>query len=371
MAKAKHKPTTKNTNKNQPTPPASPAATTSTTHNNNSAASEIVANISTPQGTVALNAQQFGLYVRDKYLSLHPFMFAQSFIDYRSQHFMAELVTKLKAGMDEVSCDYVEFMERLYDLLPLLPHILLARDQAMTATDRQLLEHCQKLTAAGTPPFLKQVDMGWRTSYTSWYGLYDTDKQQLQRVNGKAVLDVGAYIGDTLVLFRELFPQSPLYGFEPSSDSFHQMCSLLKDDIASGRVHPLQKGVGAKRSMMSLNHTRAGAGAFSLLDVPYPAPEKEEIEVVTIDDFVAENNLQVGLIKADVEGFEPEVVRGALNTIKTQKPLLILSTYHTAEEYYELKPYLESLDLGYTFRLRRSSFITPYGDLVVIATPKL
>lgn len=370
MAKAKHKPTTTTKHKTKPTTTA-PTANTSATSTENNASSAIVANISTPQGTVALNAQQFGLYVRDKYLSLHPFMFAQSFIDYRSKHFMAELVTKLKAGMDEVSCDYVDFMERLYDLLPLLPHILLARDQAMTATDRQLLEHCQKLTAAGTPPFLKQVDMGWRTSYTSWYGLYDTDKQQLQRVNGKAVLDVGAYIGDTLVLFRELFPHSPLFGFEPSHDSYHKMCALLKDDIASERVHPLQKGVGAKRSMMSLNHTRAGAGAFSLLDVPYPAPEKEEIEVVTIDDFVAENNLQVGLIKADVEGFEPEVVRGALNTIKTQKPLLILSTYHTAEEYYELKPYLENLDLGYTFRLRRSSFITPYGDLVVIATPKL
>ena len=146
---------------------------------------------------------------------------------------------------------------------------------------------------------------------------------------------------------------------------------MLKADIDAGRLHAYKQGVGDKVGTLNLKHTQVGAAAFSLRDdVPLPTPEQEQVEVITLDDFVAEHQLQVGLIKADVEGFEPEVVRGALNTIKTQKPVLILATYHTAEEYYELKPYLESLNLGYEFKLRRSCFSNPYSDLVLIALPK-
>ena len=48
----------------------------------------------------------------------------------------------------------------------------------------------------------------------------------------------------------------------------------------------------------------------------------------------------------DVEGFEPEVIRGALETIKKSHPVLVLSFYHTPEEFYEIKSYIESLNLG-------------------------
>ena len=81
----------------------------------------------------------------------------------------------------------------------------------------------------------------------------------------------------------------------------------------------------------------------------------------------AEHSLEVGLIKLDVEGAEPEIIQGALNTIKSQKPLLIIAWYHTPEEFYELKPYLESLNLGYKFKVRRSSLALPLTDTVLIA----
>ena len=46
---------------------------------------------------------------------------------------------------------------------------------------------------------------------------------------------------------------------------------------------------------------------------------------------------------------------------------MVLATYHQPDEYYELKPYLESLNLGYKFRLRRSCFCFPLCDVVLIA----
>ena len=89
--------------------------------------------------------------------------------------------------------------------------------------------------------------------------------------------------------------------------------------------------------------------------------------MVTIDEVVAEHQLEVGLIKLDVEGVEPDIIQGALTTIKEQKPLLVIAFYHQPEEFYELKPFLESLNLGYKFRVRRSCISSPLGEFVLIA----
>ena len=248
--------------------------------------------------------------------------------------------------------------------------LLLKKEEVFTATDRMLLERCEKMTAAGTPAFLKQVNLEWRSEYTNLYGLYDTPQDLLAQVNGKAVLDVGAYIGDSMSLFRDLFPQSPLYAFEPDSNNLKHLEQLLASDIAAGRLHACHYGVGDKHCVLNLHFSKSGTSTTTLrADVQANQSRQETAEVVTIDEFVAQQQLQVGLIKADIEGGEPEVVYGALETIKSQKPLLVLAIYHNAKEYYELKPFLESLNLGYSFKLRRSCFCNPLCELVLIAVP--
>ena len=329
-----------------------------------------MAHIATTQGTLGLNAAQFGQYVLNNYSTLTFFNFAQNFIPYREQHFMAELVGKLKAGMDDVSCAYIEHQEKLYNLLPLLPQLLLKKEEIFTPTDRMLLERCEKMTAAGRPAFLKQVNLEWRSEYTNFYGLYDTPQEVLAQVNGKAVLDVGAYVGDSMSLFRDLFPQSPMYAFEPDDNNLKRLEQLLAADIAAGRLHACHYGVGDKHGVLNLHFSKFGKSTTSLQNQAQPTQgQQETVEVVTIDEFVAQHQLQVGLIKADIEGGEPEVVYGALETIKSQKPLLVLAIYHNAKEYYELKPFLESLNLGYSFKLRRSCFCNPFCELVLIAVP--
>ena len=67
----------------------------------------------------------------------------------------------------------------------------------------------------------------------------------------------------------------------------------------------------------------------------------------------------MGLIKVDVEGFEPEVIRGALETIKKSHPVLVLSFYHTPEEFYEIKGYIEASTWATVSRYVASPFACP------------
>lgn len=77
----------------------------------------------------------------------------------------------------------------------------------------------------------------------------------------------------------------------------------------------------------------------------------EKIEIVTIDDFVFKNNLDIGLIKMDIEGYEMKAIRGAFETIKRDRPILLISIYHSGNDFFEIKPFLEKMNLGYNFKI--------------------
>jgi len=49
----------------------------------------------------------------------------------------------------------------------------------------------------------------------------------------------------------------------------------------------------------------------------------QEVDVVTVDEFVGRSNLRVTAIKIDVEGFDFDVVTGALETLRNQAPLVL------------------------------------------------
>ena len=335
--------------------------------------------------TNEVTAAEYGHYIYDHY-EQHDFIWSQDFMRYRRNHVTASLAAKLKAGMDELSCALVDHMEDMYDLLPMLGHVLIQKDAVLTAEDQKRCQLWQQKAANNElPEFYKQLPQFCQPEYVNQYGLYDSDPQVLAYINGKDIIDGGAYMGDTTLLFHEMFPLSRLYAIEPASTNIKYMqertlCELLKTD--SSRVFTVHAGVGEHHDRMTITKP-SGFATYSLLftDENTPSykehrsasfvPDSEEVDIITIDDLVQERQLNVGLIKLDIEGFEPHALRGALHTIKTQRPVIISAIYHTPEEYYELKPYLESLDLGYEFKLRYSGSRQPYYEIVLIATPKI
>ena len=329
----------------------------------------VVANISDSAGnSIPVTAAQFGHYVKDHYTRFEH-RWGKLFLEYQRQHVMADVMSKLKADMDELSCEYLEQQDRMILRAYLGGNTLFPKDSLWTNEDRRIIELNRQKVEQGQPPFLKQVNLEWSSSYTNVYGMYDLPPAVLQRVNGKAIIDGGGFIGDTLVLFRDLFPQSVKYSFEPSQRNFDYMCNMLKADIDNGSLKAFRQALGSHDGTFRLSIPNAGtynSAASGYYDWEQQG-RYEEVPMVTIDEVVAEHQLEIGLIKLDVEGVEPDIIQGALTTIKEQKPLLVIAFYHQPEEFYELKPFLESLNLGYKFRVRRSCISSPLGEFVLIA----
>ena len=301
-----------------------------------------------------LNAAQFGQVIKQNYGKLN-FPWKQSFWNYQRSHVMFPIMAQLKAGMDPISVNYIDHHELLMTAAFVSELTMIANNALWTPIDRRLFQRHNQMLQDKNLAFLKNTSFDYSSQFTNFYGMYDLPVEVLQQVNGKAIIDGGAYIGDTIHLFRRLFSQSQIYSFEPVKKTFETLSKIYQQDAAVGTVTPINKGLGSKSGTLSINRYPQSNDALASMVVDYKK-EHELVEVTTIDEEVKARNLEVGLIKLNVEGFETEAIKGALQTIHEQKPLLVISVGMLPQEFYELKPFIESLNLGYKFALRRSGF---------------
>lgn len=315
-----------------------------------------------------LNATQFGQLIKNQYSKLN-FPWKQLFWNYQRSHDMFPIMAQLKQGLDPVSVQYIDYHELLMNAAYVSEMTLVDRAAQWTNVDKRLMQRHAQMLKSETFAFLKGTTVDFSSQFTNFYGMYDLPIEVMQQVNGKAIIDGGAYIGDSIHLFRNLFGQSQIYSFEPVKSTFETLSKIFQADAAQGKVIPINKGLGAKVGTLRISHTRPVNDALASLKLDYNVKDLyEEVEVTTIDQEVKERNLQVGLIKLNVEGFETEAIKGALQTIRAQKPLLVISVGMMPQEFYELKPFIEQLNLGYKFALRRSGFgSSPLTNFALIA----
>ena len=79
----------------------------------------------------------------------------------------------------------------------------------------------------------------------------------------------------------------------------------------------------------------------------------EQTHIITLDGYTKENNIEVGFIKVDIEGFEMEFLKGAKETIARDKPAMLISIYHQGSDFFDIKPLIESWNLGYKFKIHK------------------
>lgn len=76
------------------------------------------------------------------------------------------------------------------------------------------------------------------------------------------------------------------------------------------------------------------------------------IRLTTIDQWGAETGSPVHFLKADVEGFEMALLRGAAQTIKRYRPKLAITVYHPENDWQEIVVYLRGLVPDYQYRVK-------------------
>lgn len=144
----------------------------------------------------------------------------------------------------------------------------------------------------------------------------------------EVILDIGANIGCTALLFADLSKQ--VYAFEPSETTFY----FLEQNISSSGLKNISLqniGIGAESGEYSLTFNPANrSGGFVSNQTQVSAGHvTEKIVIRKLDEVIQSLNVsKVDFIKIDVEGFEGQVLRGAGQTLATYKPMVVLELNH-------------------------------------------
>lgn len=156
----------------------------------------------------------------------------------------------------------------------------------------------------------------------------------------KVIIDIGAAIGYSTILFARNYPNAEIVAIEPVADHF----GLLKDNTSPLRgIRYLKIACGERNQIatLSINEGEPNTGKMSVFG---GGKNTEHVKMLKLDAL----HLQPDFIKIDVEGYEKQVLMGGRRTIKRHKPLIQMEKIHGNKEAEE---YLLG-ELGY-FRVTR------------------
>ncbi len=306
-------------------------------------------------------------FIKVKYLYILDFIeFASKYIDYSDYDFEGEKFIldykKLISGLDEKSIINVNnaiSVYKKYSCLKKQKHVSISDLEFLynllspTEDEKLFIKNnfYSNIVKVDKDSYAYENYLLPRNHFESsvFYHRHSIDElSSLNLIKEKSIIDVGGFIGDSALVFSA-YTNKFIYSFEASPENFY----LLQKTIAMNNlknVIPVQKALG---SQVAQKLCICGNGSCTKISEDYEKAKSSlfAIESTTLDSFVEENHIDVGLIKVDIEGFEQEFLKGAENTIKTQRPALLISIYHKPEDYLYIKPIIESWNLGYKFRI--------------------
>ena len=145
---------------------------------------------------------------------------------------------------------------------------------------------------------------------------------------GDIVLDLGAWIGDFSAYASK--KGAIVYAFEPLPETRVLLEKTVKYNKENdGEINIVPLGVGSENTIVTFYQFKGHSASSTFLEeCALWSQDEVQIEVVRLDDWVEKENIKVSFIKADIEGFEHNMLQGAANILRTQQPILSLCTYH-------------------------------------------
>lgn len=175
-----------------------------------------------------------------------------------------------------------------------------------------------------------KLDISNYVDHSVYFCIGDPGFERLKRMIEPSwvVMDVGANIGATVLVFSRLANMGKIFGFEPNKKSF----TRLRENISLNPRYNITThnvGLGEREEQVQLfviDETNPGMNRILNESVAETKKLKSEtVQIKRLDDFIVLENLQqVDVVKIDVEGFEHKVLNGAIKILTSFRPVLFI-----------------------------------------------
>lgn len=182
------------------------------------------------------------------------------------------------------------------------------------------------------------------------------------------IFDVGANVGEYSLLLNKIFPLAKIYAFEPSPVT----CETLKNKTTSiNNIYSFCTGLGAAPSKMEIftyKNDKTSEHASIIKDVMVTLHNSDDVEsyqvdIISLDNFCDSHAIQkIHFLKIDTEGFELEVLKGAVNLIHNHAIEIIQFEFNEMNTFSKvfLRDFYNLLPNYIFFRLGKDKLI-PLG----------
>lgn len=191
-------------------------------------------------------------------------------------------------------------------------------------------------------------------------------------------IDVGANVGFYSVLAGQALPNRRVLAIEPSAAAHTRLLVNLERNHVRERCivfNGLAGSSNAERDLQIIEGLEEYSSVSTLKHFAIEGREArvERVPQSTIDSLVEQHHLAPGFIKIDVEGFEMEVLKGASETLRIHRPVVLCEVSdellaQSGSSSGELFKYLKSF--GYRLSDPLMPALAPgkrgYGDVLAI-----
>jgi FkbM family methyltransferase len=185
----------------------------------------------------------------------------------------------------------------------------------------------------------------------------------------RTIVEGGVMDGKNTAEFLEFLPpDGAIWGFEPLIEVYEAGPWRAAVERHGGcRVLPL--ALWERRARLAFEPDPANAAGGRVVAAGERPAAPRQVEAVALDEFVAEQGVgRVDFIKLDIEGAEPEALRGARAVIARDRPQLAVCIYHRKEHLCRIPLLLAELLPDCVHRLGHYS--SSFWDTVWYAIPR-
>jgi|JI9StandDraft_1071089.scaffolds.fasta_scaffold06752_3 FkbM family methyltransferase len=186
---------------------------------------------------------------------------------------------------------------------------------------------------------LRQILIRFRIPITKniRYDIFTEDTLRAVLKADSNCLDVGAHKGEILELLLRLAPEGKHSAFEPIPKLYND---LLIQYGKKADIYPFALSIEAGKTQFNVVTDDPAYSGIRERDYKNPNTpiEKINVEMRRLDEVLKNRTYKIHLIKIDVEGGEFDVLRGATEILKIDKPILVFECGRGASEYYGTKP---------------------------------
>jgi FkbM family methyltransferase len=163
-------------------------------------------------------------------------------------------------------------------------------------------------------------------------------------------VDCGAFDGDTLREFirRKGDSFEGFIAFEADPTNFQSLEESIARLPAGTRERVVARRVAVHSGRATLRFSSADGAGSAVAD-----GGDIEVEADSLDSLLS--GIDPTFIKMDIEGAEPNALRGASNTLRSKAPTLAICLYHARQHLWELPRAIREANPDYRLFLRRHS----------------